>query len=105
MIPDPDRHVPPSDAPLAELVAARAALRREQLRLSSALDEVQRELRDWLPERQSRGPRAPQELRLLWAELEERERELALELLVAQAARRATDVHIRRHLEAPPMAG
>lgn len=105
MIPDPDRRIPDEGVPLAELVALRAALRREQLRLSSALCEVQRELRDWLPERQSRGARAPQTLRLLWAELEERERELALELMATEAARRTADARIRRHLEAPPMAG
>lgn len=103
MIHDPEAS--DHDVPLADLVALRAALRREHLRLSAALCCVQRELRDWLPERQSRGSRAPQHLRILWAELEERERELALDLLAVEARRKDVDLRVLRHLHAPPMAG
>ena len=96
----------PDDSPssLFTLVGARAALRRQQLALQSALRAVQQELRDWDPERRSRGPRAPSELRLVWAELEERERELVLDLLRVEDERQTADAEIQRHLLAPLLA-
>ena len=96
----------PDDSPSSffTLVGARAALRRQQLALQSALRAVQQELRDWDPERRSRGPRAPSELRLVWAELEERERELVLDLLRVEDERQTADAEIQRHLLAPLLA-
>ena len=91
-------------ASLSTLVDQRAALRLEQVRVQAALAEVQHELRGWHQERQSRGPRAPASLRMLWADLEERERELVLVLMRVQAARGDRDREIMRYLQVPPLA-
>jgi len=74
---------------LGDLVELRAALRRQVTLLGASLRDVQGELRGWLRHRRAgdlAGQPVPRELRILWDELEIRERELALDLVQARAA-------------------
>ena len=74
---------------LSDLVDLRASLRRQEILLLGALRDVQSELRSWAMHRRSReavGAPVARELCVLWEELGERERELALDLLQVRAA-------------------
>lgn len=91
-------------ASLADLIDLRASLRRQEILLQSALREVQAELRSWSRHRRVReacGERVPRELCLVWDELGERERELALDALQVRAALAETSREIQQRLERP----
>ena len=74
---------------LSDLVDLRAALRRQDLMLQGALRDVQSELRCWerhREEQEANHREVPRELVMVWDELRERERELALDALQVRSA-------------------
>lgn len=86
---------------LADLIDLRAALRRQVSLLSTSLRDVQAELRGWLRHRRASdfaGQPVPRELRILWDELESREREMVLDLVQARAALAEASAEIDAHL-------
>jgi hypothetical protein len=90
---------------LSDLVDLRASLRRQEILLLGALRDVQSELRSWALHRRSReaiGARVPRELCVLWEELAERERELALDLLQVRAAHAEVNRGIQGRLAGRP---
>jgi hypothetical protein len=92
---------------LSDLVELRASLRRQDLALSGALRDVQTELRSWEQHRAARaaaGQPVPRELALVWDELAERERELAMDQLQVRAALGEANREIRNRLSPRPVA-
>jgi hypothetical protein len=86
---------------LSRLIEVRASLRRQEIVLLGALHDVQAELRSWQShrtERSARGLYVPHALCILWDELAERERELALDVLHVRAALQQANREIRDNL-------
>ena len=98
-------HSPKARPSLSQWLAVRTSLRQQEVLLQGALREVQRELRGWQPERQRRGKDAPSSLRMLWLELEERERQLCMDLLMVQQARVAAAQGVQDRIAPIPKAG
>ena len=74
---------------LSDLLSLRVSLRQQQFLLSGALQDVQEELRCWARHRRSReacGKQVPHELCVVWEELTERERELAMDVVQVYSA-------------------
>ncbi|MGE3173546.1 MAG: hypothetical protein AB7O97_13060 [Planctomycetota bacterium] len=92
---------------LSDLVEMRASLRRQQIVLTGALRDVQSELRSWERHRTAcaaQGTAVPRELGILWEELGDRERELAMDVVQVEAALRETNAEIRACLAPRPIA-
>jgi|SoiMethySBSTD1v2_1073268.scaffolds.fasta_scaffold3915278_1 hypothetical protein len=92
---------------LSDLFDARAALRRQEVVLLGAMRDVQTELRSWQGHRlaqEASGRNVPRELCMLWEELAERERELALDLIQVRAALREAQREIQNCIAARPIA-
>jgi FixJ family two-component response regulator len=91
------------------LVELRASLRRQEIALLGALQDVQGELRSWERHRrgqQARGRTVPVELATVFEELGERERELVLDLMQVRAVQGEANREIARALRpAPGRAG
>ncbi|HLQ37273.1 MAG TPA: hypothetical protein VK348_05715 [Planctomycetota bacterium] len=93
---------------LSDLLELRAALRRQELLVGGALRDVQNELKSWQRHRRAQelaGQPVPRELVLLWDGLEERERELALDLLQISAAHAEADQDVQAALRPHKQAG
>ena len=89
---------------LSDLLSLRTSLRQQEFMLQAALSDVQKELRSWARHRQShesRGDRVPRELCIVWDELGERERELAMDVIQVRAALRETILEIQQRIKQP----
>ena len=76
-------------ASLSDLVSLRVSLRQHEFLLNGALRDVHEELRCWARHRRVReacGERVPHELCVVWDELTERERELAIDVVQVRSA-------------------
>jgi hypothetical protein len=93
---------------LADLIALRTTLRQQEFVLRSALSNVQAELRSWHEHRHEHeleGKPVPRELKMVWEELAERERALAVDLLQVQTVLRETIRDVQDALRPHPRAG
>ncbi len=98
---------PPDRPSLSDLFDARSALRRQEVVLMRALRDVQDELRGWDSHRlaqQAAGQGVPRELCRIWAELAERERELAILVLQARSELHAAQRELQARLTVRPIA-
>lgn len=92
-------------ASLADLVDLRVSLRQQEFLLARALRDVQEELRCWARHRQVRescGESVPKELCVVWEELTERERELAMDVVQVRSALVEANREIQNRLHVRP---
>ena len=88
---------------LSDLLSLRVSLRQQQFLLNGALQDVQEELRCWARHRRAReacGKQVPHELCVVWEELTERERELAMDVVQVHSALAEANREIQDHLHA-----